>query len=100
MVSVQLAERCPTIQFVDQRDLILHLIATHHGFARPFAPIVIDKDSPEVKVEGVTLNHEQRNSCPPHRLDSGIAERFWKLTKRYGWPTSRRVQRKTQVPII
>jgi CRISPR-associated endonuclease/helicase Cas3 len=63
----------------------LHLIAAHHGYARPFAPVVIDTECPEVTVAGVTLSTEQRQACPPHRIDSGIAERFWDLTRCYGW---------------
>lgn len=66
-------------------DLLLHLIASHHGYARPFAPVLLDHEYPEVTVNGMTLTRDQRETCPPHRLDSGIAERFWALTRCYGW---------------
>jgi len=86
-LSVQIAERI-TGSPADHghRDLILHLIAAHHGYARPFVPVVIDDEPPDVLyVAGVELSGEDRRSFPPHRIDSGIAERFWSLTRRYGW---------------
>ncbi len=91
MLSVQLAERAADRLPRDPvlRDLILHLIAAHHGRGRPFAPVVIDDDPPEVTLElpglSVRLAAAQRLARPPHRLDSGVAERFWKLTRRFGW---------------
>lgn len=87
MLSVQLAERSGMLpDDSDRRALILHLIASHHGYARPFAPVVIDDDLPPVEFNGAGLTHEQRSQLvPPYRLDSGIAERFWTLTRRYGW---------------
>jgi CRISPR-associated endonuclease/helicase Cas3 len=87
MLSVQIVE-----QSSDLREragpylpFILHLIAAHHGYARPFAPVVIDEENPEVSVLNISLTTNQRNACPPHRIDSGIAERFWELTRCYGW---------------
>ena len=86
MLSVQLVEQSDlSKQAADRLELVLHLIAAHHGYARPLAPVVIDDECPEVAVEGVTLTNQQRSNCPPHRVDSGIAERFWNLTRRYGW---------------
>ena len=71
------------------RDLVLHLIASHHGAARPFAPVVIDSDPPDVSLEAIglrdALTPDQRRVNPPHRLDSGVAERFWTLNRRFGW---------------
>jgi CRISPR-associated endonuclease/helicase Cas3 len=66
-------------------DLVLHLIASHHGRCRPFAPVVDDPDPETVKVQlyGHTLSGETRTGL--ERLDSGVAERFWKLTRKYGW---------------
>jgi len=84
MLSVQLAE-CNSTFPSDTRDLILHLIASHHGHARPFAPVVIDEDPPDVSVGDVSITGMERKETPPHRLDSGIAERFWMLTHRFGW---------------
>ena len=86
MLSLQIAQRqnCLPARH-SQRDLILHLIAAHHGYARPFAPVVIDDDPPDVEVSGTILTGHDRLLLPPHRVDSGIAERFWKLTRRYGW---------------
>ena len=87
MLSVQLAAQSDSLpEERSDRDLLLHLIAAHHGHARPFAPVVIDEELPSIKVGGIFLSHDQRNSLlPPHRIDSGLAERFWKLTRRYGW---------------
>ncbi len=87
MLSLQLAEQAAPLPLgALSRDLTLHLIAAHHGYARPFAPVAIDDELVSVKVENIELSHEQRSALPPpHRLDSGIADRFWRLTREYGW---------------
>jgi CRISPR-associated endonuclease/helicase Cas3 len=86
MLSVQIVEHGKLVADNDQhRMLILHLIAAHHGYARPFAPLVMDAEPPEVTVNGVTLTGTARSEVPPHRIDSAIAERFWKLTRDFGW---------------
>ncbi len=85
----------------EQRDLVLHLVTAHHGHGRPFAPIVLDslllrpmnsegEDLLAIDIEsaGWPVNvspSERREWAPPHRLDSGIPERFWRLVRRYGW---------------
>lgn len=87
MLSVQLAQQSGQLpDDPHQRELILHLVAAHHGYARPFAPVAPDDELPAVTFAGANLSHEQRcQQLPPHRLDSGIAQRFWTLTRRYGW---------------
>ena len=67
-------------------DLVLHLVASHHGHCRPFAPPVKD-----TKPVDVTLEHGDWKFQPVssnnqlHRLDSAVADRFWKLNEKYGW---------------
>lgn len=87
MLSVQLIERGAKLpEEQTEHDLLLHLVAAHHGYARPFAPVVLDEELPGVVVDDLTLTHQQRAmQAAPHRLDSGIAERFWRLTRCYGW---------------
>jgi CRISPR-associated endonuclease/helicase Cas3 len=90
MLSVELiASGLITIDSVIDGDLLLHLIAAHHGHARPFAPIVVDGADDETRsidVNNITIAPEQRKSwTPSHRLDSGVAGRFWKLTRDHGW---------------
>lgn len=62
-------------------ELLLHLIGSHHGRCRPFAPIVQDPDPREVSYNGWTAstNHKLEEA------DSGVSERFWRLIRRYGW---------------
>lgn len=87
LLSVRLAEATPALLPDDGelRDLVLHLVASHHGHCRPFAPVVID-DSP-VSTEYALRGHQMRWIGPTglERLDSGVAERYWRLTRRYGW---------------
>jgi CRISPR-associated endonuclease/helicase Cas3 len=76
----------------DDLDLVLHLVASHHGYCRPFAPVVVD-DAP---VEVTLMDHRSRelggidfvatsSNHQLHRLDSPLAGRFWRLVERYGW---------------
>lgn len=75
----------------DDADLILHLVASHHGHARPFAPTCEDRTPPTVEVvldDGRTARlpgEVRRSVVPAHSVASGVAERFWRLTRRYGW---------------
>jgi CRISPR-associated endonuclease/helicase Cas3 len=102
MLSAQIAEHVGGVPdgVPDHlRELVFHLIASHHGHARPLAPVVIDEappalpeftvspsgrsNQPFAAVSAATRANWQQ--CPAHRLDSGICDRFWLLTRRYGW---------------
>jgi CRISPR-associated endonuclease/helicase Cas3 len=100
-LSVQLAEHFDELLdpfSTEHRELILFLISTHHGLGRPFAPVVLDEAPPAVEARGsqwfqqnISLESfswslNERGATPaPHRLDSGLPERFWKCVRRYGW---------------
>jgi CRISPR-associated endonuclease/helicase Cas3 len=90
LLSMQMVEAAQALQDEDLSDLALHLVASHHGYGRPLAPVVQDPDPPAVQasIEGAAFNltgEARRQLIPPHRIDSGVAERFWRLTRRYGW---------------
>jgi CRISPR-associated endonuclease/helicase Cas3 len=62
-------------------DLLLYLISSHHGRCRPFAPVVNDGERVDVAYEGWQASSDHRLA----RAGSGVCERFWRLTRRYGW---------------
>jgi len=66
-------------------DLVLHLVASHHGWCRPFAHPVIDPDPRVVATdfEGTRLTSSSAHGL--ERFDSVIPERFWALVRRYGY---------------
>jgi CRISPR-associated helicase Cas3, subtype Dpsyc len=79
-----------------EADLVLHLIAAHHGHARPFAPVAIDDEAEPAEAFEYSIGRETFRFDPVQtsgrssghgyeRIDSGVAERFWRLTRRYGW---------------
>jgi len=87
LLSVRLAESASNLlpKNADMRDLVLHLIASHHGHCRPFAPVVFDEDPTAVSIvmNDETLSWEKATGL--ERIDSGVAERFWRLVRTYGW---------------
>lgn len=65
--------------------LVQHLVASHHGYCRPFAPYVTD-DAPADVVfarDGITCRASSAHRL--ERLDSGIADTFWSVVRQYGW---------------
>ena len=38
-----------------------------------------------MEYQGATLSSVDRRDHPAHRLDSGVADRFWTLTRHFGW---------------
>lgn len=73
-------------------DLMFHLVASHHGHCRPFAPAVIDDNPTEVTLAGhtsITFDKVDFSATTSghgfYRLDAPLADRFWKLIAKYGW---------------
>lgn len=87
LLSVRMAENTPALlpENKDVRDLALHLVASHHGYCRPFAPVVIDEQGVETDFELRGHRLQWRGPTGLERLDSGIADRYWQMVRRYGW---------------
>lgn len=84
-VSVGLIERHPVLEQAHDRDLVLHLIGTHHGYCRSFVPVWFDDEPPGMTVEMNGFSCSGRAAPYLHRLDSGWTERFWRLNEQYGY---------------
>jgi CRISPR-associated endonuclease/helicase Cas3 len=86
LASVALVEHDRKLQ--DQAndwELVLHLIASHHGYARPVVPVSVDNAPQQLRVE---FDGRVLEACSDHgllRLDSGVPQRFWRCVRRYGW---------------
>lgn len=71
-----------TDQDVD-RELLVHLVAAHHGRARPLHEPLIDPDAQPLQLD----IDQTRVEVPPMRNQTSLAEadRFERLCRRYGW---------------
>jgi CRISPR-associated endonuclease/helicase Cas3 len=86
LLSVRLIESAPALlKNAHDPDLVLHLIECHHGYCRPFAPVINDPFPIDVSVNYDGVQAQASSFTGLERLDSGVAERFWRLTRRYGW---------------
>lgn len=85
LLSVALTQSSPKVLgAAHDPELVLHLIASHHGHCRALPPP--QPDSAPVEVE-VTWDGYRLHASSDHglcRLDSGVTDRFWRLNKRYG----------------
>ena len=67
------------------RDLVLHLVGTHHGRGRPLPPIVKDWEPQELSyaVDGHRLG--VCSDLADSSMALVMADRFWRLVRRYGY---------------
>jgi CRISPR-associated endonuclease/helicase Cas3 len=87
LLSIRLAESAPEILPTDPalRDLVLHLVASHHGHCRPWAPAIDDPRPITVRYVHEGQNLYASSDTRLERVDSGVAARFWRLVRRHGW---------------
>jgi CRISPR-associated endonuclease/helicase Cas3 len=89
LLSVALIEPDKHDIGADDAELVLHLIASHHGLCRPFLPYIYDPDDVVTEIDGDIVGRTLRASTTTvaqlMRLDSRIPERFSRLLRKYGW---------------
>ncbi len=80
----------PQIDLAEKADgeLVRYLIATHHGFARPFGPACEQVEPTEIDLRslgGLLISNDSpiwRQSLG--HLATGVADDFWKQNRRFG----------------
>lgn len=92
LVSLDMAERSSELGTrlkADgaDRDLVLHLVASHHGWCRPLAPAyeVSEAEGECVQWRSEGLELMGSTAHQRGRMTSGVVERFWRLVRKYGW---------------
>ena len=86
ITSIAMLESVPeALAGAHDRDLVLHLVATHHGWGRPFLDVVPDNDPQDATFdfEGLALSSTANPASGSLALD--MADRFWRLIERYGY---------------
>ncbi len=84
--SVALINAVPAaLEAAHDRDLVLHLVGSHHGCGRPFMPVIHDLKPALVSVVHGGIEFSASSEHRQARLDSGVSDRFWRLVGRYGW---------------
>ena len=66
-------------------ELVLHLIATHHGFARPLPPIIEDADPKILSFELNGIRMKTSSNLVKSSMALEMADRFWRLVECYGY---------------
>lgn len=85
-LSTLILASSPALSALPERDLFLHLVASHHGRCRASALSFADL-SPEnfdCTVEKESISYIGR-SYPLAHFGDGVPQRFWSLTRRFGW---------------
>lgn len=86
LTSVALLQSNPAaMALANDPELVLHLVASHHGWCRPFPPACADGEPVTVRVPFGALELEVSSDHGLQSLGGGAEDRFWRLQARYGW---------------
>lgn len=70
-------------------SLVRYLVQTHHGFARPLVSSAMESVTPmEIDLSplgGPIVPPDQQGDLQPGHLNSGIADDFWQMNRRFGY---------------
>jgi len=68
-------------------ELLLHLIATHHGSGRPFASPVTENEAAQPLVAQLLDESLDLNTCAQQisKWNAILPERFWRIVRKHGW---------------
>jgi CRISPR-associated endonuclease/helicase Cas3 len=86
LLSALIVAESKTFGAHPEPDLLLHLIASHHGRCRAMAPVIHDANPEpfDASLDAETIRFAGKD-CPLAHLSDGVARRFWQLTRRFGW---------------
>jgi CRISPR-associated endonuclease/helicase Cas3 len=85
MASVMLACASGLLAGAHDRELVLHLIGTHHGSGRPLFPVWDDDENVVVQALVNDQTIESSTGRELARIDSRWIDRFWSLNQAYGY---------------
>ena len=84
MLSVLMVRNNGCLSDAYDEDLVLHLIANHHGRARSLPLLRHDDEPRQVGYSDGDRDYAAHTSEAGPELAHEMAERFWRLTRRYG----------------
>ncbi len=86
VASLAMVESNPDVlNGAHDRDLVLHLISTHHGWGRPLPPIIEDPDLQTLTYTYNERTMERNSDFVESTLALDMSDRFWRLVERYGY---------------
>lgn len=70
----------------DDAELVGHLVATHHGIGRPFAPALrVADEGPPDKIESIDAMSFSLARHDMIAVGSPVADWFWRSIRKHGW---------------
>ncbi len=86
VMSVAMAQSNPKVLAdAHDHDLVLYLVGTHHGYARPLPPICEDLSPEILQFDHKGIYMEASTDVVYSSLAMDMADRFWVLIDRYGY---------------
>ncbi len=86
MASVALVEsNLGVLSTAHDKDLVLHLVGTHHGWGRPLPPISEDPNPQTLTFTFGSHSLKTDSNLVESPLALDMADRFWRLVELYGY---------------